>query len=152
MESQLGSVQQGDGPLQLQSPLPGVSLPQYQPDPSLPATRPGRSEALPSEANIIQDVTAASAASNSAAAGGIITSAAMATDAQPDAPAAKAVSKPSKHETPLHKQSFALAGSVGASDKPGGQDRHDGKPLNGQARRSCSLPCHECFLSLAGDS
>ena len=40
VESQLGSVQQGDGPLQLQSPLPGVTLPQYQPDPSHPATEP----------------------------------------------------------------------------------------------------------------
>ena len=40
MESQLGSVQQGDSPLQLQSPLPGVTLPQYQPDPSSPATQP----------------------------------------------------------------------------------------------------------------
>ena len=37
VESQLGSVQQGDGPLQLQSPIPGVALPQYQPDPTQPA-------------------------------------------------------------------------------------------------------------------
>ena len=40
VETQLGSVHQGDAPLQLQSPVPGVTLPRFQPDPSRPATQP----------------------------------------------------------------------------------------------------------------
>ena len=48
VESQLGSVHQGDAPLQLQSPVPGVTLPQYQPDPSRPATQPASRSAAKS--------------------------------------------------------------------------------------------------------
>lgn len=48
VESQLGRVHQGDAPLQLQSPVPGVTLPQYQPDPSRPATQPASRSAAES--------------------------------------------------------------------------------------------------------
>lgn len=48
VETQLGSVHQGDAPLQLHSPVPGVTLPQFQPDPSRPATQPASSPAAES--------------------------------------------------------------------------------------------------------
>ena len=64
VESQLGSVQQGDGPLQLQSPIPGVALPQYQPDPTQPATQPAVSDDAPNLSTSEQHETAASAAAS----------------------------------------------------------------------------------------
>lgn len=134
VEAQLGSVQQGDSPLQLQSPVPGVTLPQYQPDPSLPATQPASAEASAS-----QHASEPVAGSGSTAAVSVTAAQSM----QPDASSSEHLKEPSQRNAAVQEQSSAPQGGPGAEDGRSGQDVSDQELFHRQAR-ACFLRSHVC--------
>ena len=133
VESQLGSVQQGDSPLQLQSPLPGVTLPQYQPDPSLPATQPASIDGSAS-----QHVSGPSAGDGRPAAAIKPPSAATAVDLQQGPSTSTVAEEPSKQASAVKRRSPAPESATADKDKPNDQHSSNKEALDRQAR-ACSL-------------
>ncbi|CAL5220471.1 g2495 [Coccomyxa viridis] len=127
VEAQLGSVQQGDSPLQLQSPVPGVTLPQYQPNPSLPATQPASAEA-----NTGQHVSEPSAgtATSTAAAASTAAPAALALNLQPGGLTPE---EPRKQDEAVQEQSSAPEGMPATESRPQLQNVSSQEALDRQA-------------------
>ena len=134
VESQLGSVQQGDSPLQLQSPVPGVTLPQYQPDPSLPATQPPRTEGSASQHEL-----GASAGGGISAAARKAPFAAAAVNLQQGVSTTYAAEELSKQTLAGREQSSAPEGANDEKDKPNGQSNSEA--LDKQARAWSFIAC-----------
>lgn len=131
----MGSVQQGDSPLQLQSPVPGVTLPQYQPNPSLPATQPASAEANPG-----QHVSEPSAgtATGTAAAASTAAPAALALNLQPGGLTPE---EPRKQDEAVQEQSSAPEGMPAAESRPQLQNVSSQEALDRQAS-ICFLRSH----------
>ena len=142
VESQLGSVQQGDSPLQLQSPLPGVTLPQYQPDPSLPATQPASTDGSAS-----QHVSGPSAGDGRAAADSNSPSAAAAVDLQPGASTSTAAEEPSKQASAVERHSPAPESVTADKDKPNGQKSSNKEALDRQEPAPLDSLCSTHLLT-----
>lgn len=136
VESQLGSVQQGDSPLQLQSSLPGVTLPTYQPDPLLPATQPAHTGA-----NSSRHLAEPSAATGSAAVAIKAPSAAAALNVHQGASSA---GDSEKQYAAVQENASAAEGAVSAEEALKGQTFSDQKALDRQAS-ACHLRSHVCF-------
>ena len=139
VESQLGSVQQGDSPLQLQSPLPGVTLPVYQPDPSLPATQPAHTGAKSG-----QHVVEPSAATiGNAAVANEASTASAALNAQEGVSSLQTAGDSSKHDAAVQEDASTAEGAASAEEAPNGQTISDKEALDRQAS-TCHLRSHVC--------